>query len=73
MAAIGTLGVLATTVNPAGGRRTVSPWLTQARSCAERPSKIPARSAISTVAGPYSRFPSATTSPPRTCAMSCMP
>src|SRR5439155_24659472 len=60
----------------AGGRRTVSPWLTQARSVDARPSKIAEcvpSSAISSVAGPYSRLPSATTSPPRTRAMSCMP
>ena len=33
----------------------------------------PVSVAMRTVAGPYSRLPSATTSPPRRCAMSCMP
>ena len=61
------------TRNPGGGATTESPWLIQTVCSASSPAKSAESAASRAVARPYSRSLAAATSPPRACAIHCIP
>ena len=69
---MGVVGVEAVAMKPSGTRVTASLWLIQQEAMSPRPSKSTPPTSPSVVL-PNSAMPVRPTSPPRACAIACMP